>query len=99
MPVLVPTSPNLSASQPPGQAFAIRRSPSSRPRARRPRSSAALGAVIAFVDVALAFGAFVLGVAADAWGDRAVFAAGAGSAVVGLAVLGSMRVSRPLADR
>jgi predicted MFS family arabinose efflux permease len=49
--------------------------------------SAALGAVIAFVDVALASGAFLLGVVAHAWGYGAVFLAGAASAVGGLALL------------
>ena len=49
--------------------------------------SAAVGAVIAFVDVALAAGAFVLGIAADTWSYRAVFAAGALSAAAGLVLL------------
>jgi predicted MFS family arabinose efflux permease len=52
--------------------------------------SAALGAVIAFVDVALASGAFLLGIAADAWGYRAVFVAGAASALAGLGLLARM---------
>jgi predicted MFS family arabinose efflux permease len=55
--------------------------------------SAALGAVIAFVDVALASGAFVLGIAADAWGYRAVFVAGAASALAGLGLLARMTVA------
>jgi MFS family permease len=49
--------------------------------------SAAVGAVIAFVDVALATGAFVLGIAAEVAGYPAVFVAGALSAGVGLALL------------
>jgi MFS family permease len=62
-------------------------------RATPAERSAALGAVIAFVDVALASGAFVLGVAADAWGYRAVFAAGAASGLAGLVVLATAGVS------
>ena len=62
-------------------------------RAAPVERSAALGAVIAFVDVALASGAFVLGVAANYWGYRAVFVAGAASALAGLAVLATTRVS------
>ena len=58
-------------------------------RATPAERSAAVAAVIAFVDVALASGAFVLSVAAAAWGYRAVFAAGAVSAVAGLALLAS----------
>jgi predicted MFS family arabinose efflux permease len=50
--------------------------------------------VIAFVDVALASGAFLLGVAADVWGYRAVFAAGALSGLMGLVLLASLRVGR-----
>jgi predicted MFS family arabinose efflux permease len=53
--------------------------------------SAALGAVIAFVDVALASGAVVLGVAAEAGGYGAVFAAGAVSAAAGLALVWRLR--------
>jgi MFS family permease len=49
--------------------------------------SAAVGAVIAFVDVALATGAFVLGIAAEVAGYPAVFVAGALSAGAGLALL------------
>jgi MFS family permease len=56
-------------------------------RATLAERSAAVGAVIAFVDVALAAGAFVLGIAADAWSYRAVFAAGALSAAAGLVLL------------
>ncbi|MBW3592581.1 MAG: MFS transporter [Actinobacteria bacterium] len=56
-------------------------------RATLAERSAAVGAVIAFVDVALASGAFVLGIAADAWSYRAVFAAGAVSAALGLVLL------------
>lgn len=49
--------------------------------------SAAMGAVIAFVDVALVSGAFLLGIAAEVAGYRAVFALGAASAVAGLLLL------------
>ena len=49
--------------------------------------SAALGALIAFVDVALASGAFLLGVAAEAAGYGAVFAVGALSAAAGLTLV------------
>lgn len=56
-------------------------------RATLAERSAAVGAVIAFVDVALAAGAFVLAIAAEAWSYRAVFAAGALSAVAGLVLL------------
>lgn len=56
-------------------------------RSSRAERSAAVGAVIAFVDVALASGAFVLGVAAELAGYPAVFAAGALSAGVGLVLL------------
>lgn len=52
--------------------------------------SAAVAAVIAFVDVALLSGAFVLGFAADAYGYGAVFLFGAVSAAAGLAVLARM---------
>jgi MFS family permease len=63
--------------------------------------SAALGAVIAFVDVALVSGAFLLGIAAELAGYGAVFAAGAASAVAGLVVLSRVRVRAvaPLAGR
>ena len=57
--------------------------------------SAALAAVIAFVDVALASGALVLGVVAEIWGYRAVFAAGALAAVAGLVVLGRQSSGSP----
>jgi MFS family permease len=60
--------------------------------------SAALGALIAFVDVALASGAFVLGVAADAAGYGAVFAAGALSAVAGLVLVWRLGPRRAYAD-
>jgi predicted MFS family arabinose efflux permease len=56
-------------------------------RAAPAEKSAAVGAVIAFVDVALATGAFILGIAAEAAGYRAVFLAGALSAAVGLVLL------------
>ena len=56
-------------------------------RATLAERSAAMGAVIAFVDVALAAGAFLLGIAAHAWGYRAVFLAGAISAAAGLVLL------------
>jgi MFS family permease len=52
--------------------------------------SAAVAAVIAFVDVALLSGAFLLGFAADAYGYGAVFLFGAVSAAVGLVVLARM---------
>jgi MFS family permease len=54
--------------------------------------SAAVGAVIAFVDVALVSGAFLLGIAAEIAGYGAVFAAGAASAVVGLVLLSRVNV-------
>jgi predicted MFS family arabinose efflux permease len=60
-------------------------------RADPAERSAAVGAVVAFVDVALAAGAFVLSVAADAAGYGAVFLAGAVSAAIGLLFL--MRTS------
>lgn len=56
-------------------------------RAAPTERSAAVGAVAAFVDIALAAGAFLLGVAADALDYEAVFIAGAGSALIGLALL------------
>jgi predicted MFS family arabinose efflux permease len=49
--------------------------------------SAAVGAVAAFVDVALATGGLALGLVADAFDYRAVFVVGAASALVGLALL------------
>lgn len=63
-------------------------------RAAPAEKSAAVGAVIAFVDVALATGAFVLGIAAEAAGYRAVFFAGALSAAIGLALLSRVTVIR-----
>lgn len=60
-------------------------------RAAPAEKNAAVGAVIAFVDIALATGAFLLGIAAEAAGYSAVFLAGALSAAVGLVLL--MRVS------
>jgi MFS family permease len=65
-------------------------------RAAPVERSAAVGAVIAFVDVALATGAFVLGAVAHSAGYRAVFIAGAVSAAVGLAVLWRISVPRPV---
>jgi len=54
--------------------------------------SAALGAVIAFVDVALVSGAFLLGIAAEFAGYGAVFASGAVSAAGGLVLLSRVSV-------
>jgi predicted MFS family arabinose efflux permease len=54
--------------------------------------SAAVGAVIAFVDVALVSGAFLLGVAAEFAGYGAVFALGAASAAGGLVLLSRITV-------
>ena len=59
-------------------------------RASRAERSAALAAVIAFVDVALASGALLLGIAAEAWSYRAVFVVGAAAAGGGLVVLASL---------
>jgi predicted MFS family arabinose efflux permease len=59
-------------------------------RAAPSERSAAVAAVIAFVDVALLAGAFVLGFAADAAGYDAVFAFGAVSALCGLVLLARM---------
>jgi MFS family permease len=56
--------------------------------------SAAVAAVIAFVDVALLSGAFFLGFAADAYGYGAVFLLGAASAAAGLVVLARMTPRR-----
>jgi predicted MFS family arabinose efflux permease len=56
--------------------------------------SAAVGAVAAFIDVALATGAFLLGIAAHTLGYRAVFAVGAVSAALGLLLLSRMVMSR-----
>jgi MFS family permease len=63
-------------------------------RSTGPERSAALGALTAFVDVALASGAFVLGVAADAAGYGAVFAAGALSAVAGFLLVWRLGAGR-----
>jgi MFS family permease len=60
-------------------------------RAAPVERSAALAAVIAFVDVALASGALLLAIVADAWGYRAVFACGALAALAGLVLLASLR--------
>jgi predicted MFS family arabinose efflux permease len=54
--------------------------------------SAAVGAVIAFVDVALVTGAFLLGIAAEFAGYGAVFALGAASAAGGLVLLSRVSV-------
>jgi predicted MFS family arabinose efflux permease len=54
--------------------------------------SAAVGAVIAFVDVALVTGAFLLGIAAELGGYGAVFISGAVSAVGGLVLLSRVNV-------
>jgi MFS family permease len=56
-------------------------------RSRPTERSAVVGTVAAFVDVALAGGAFLLGFAADAFDYRAAFAAGAVSAAIGLVLL------------
>ncbi len=56
-------------------------------RASADEQSAAVGALIGFVDAALAGGAFVLGLAADAMGYRAVFAIGAASAAAALVLI------------
>jgi MFS family permease len=61
-------------------------------RATAAERSAAVGAVIAFVDVALVSGAFLLGIAAEFAGYGAVFAAGAASAVAGLVLLSRVTV-------
>ena len=65
-------------------------------RAAPSERSAAVAAVIAFVDVALLSGAFVLGFAADAAGYDAVFWFGALSAACGLVLLARM-APRPAA--
>ena len=69
-------------------------------RSAPPERSATVGAVAAFVDVALASGAFLLGIAAHAAGYPAVFAAGAISAVAGLVLLARIGapVRRPAAE-
>jgi predicted MFS family arabinose efflux permease len=56
-------------------------------RTREHERSAAVGAVAAFIDVALATGGLVLGLVADAFDYRAVFLVGAVSALAGLALL------------
>ncbi|HEX2111890.1 MAG TPA: MFS transporter [Gaiellaceae bacterium] len=71
-----------------GQAFAYPAiSVLAMARSSAAERSAAVGAVIAFVDVALASGAFVLGIAAELAGYPAVFAAGALSAGLGLVLV------------
>ena len=61
--------------------------------------SAVVGTVAAFVDVALASGAFLLGLAANAAGYGAVCLAGAVSAAAGLALLATVRMrSERVAD-
>jgi len=57
--------------------------------------SAAVGAVAAFIDVALATGGLVLGLVADAFDYRAVFVVGAVSALAGLALLQEVGRERP----
>ncbi len=57
--------------------------------------SAVVGAVAAFVDVALAMGAFALAIAAEAAGYRGVFLAGAVSAALGLVLLAGVRPGAP----
>jgi MFS family permease len=56
--------------------------------------SAAVAAVAAFVDVALAAGAFLLGLTAEAFDYRAVFLCGSVSAAVGLVMLLGVRRRR-----
>jgi predicted MFS family arabinose efflux permease len=56
-------------------------------RTREHERSAAVGAVAAFIDVALATAGLVLGLVADAFDYRAVFLVGAVSALAGLALL------------
>jgi predicted MFS family arabinose efflux permease len=67
-------------------------------RATIAERSAALGAVIAFVDVALVSGAFLLGIAAELAGYGAVFALGAVSAAGGLVLLSRVSVKPVHAD-
>jgi predicted MFS family arabinose efflux permease len=57
--------------------------------------SAAVGAVAAFIDVALATGGLVLGLVADAFDYRAVFVVGAVSALAGLVLLQEVGRERP----
>jgi predicted MFS family arabinose efflux permease len=60
--------------------------------------SAAVAAVAVFVDIALAMGAFLLGVGAEVLDYRALFAVGAVSAAVGLLMLVRVRAeARPAA--
>jgi predicted MFS family arabinose efflux permease len=56
--------------------------------------SAAVGALVGFVDAALAGGAFVLDLAADALGYQAVFAIGAASAAAALPLLVAINSNR-----
>ena len=56
-------------------------------RAKPAERSAAVATAAVFVDIALATGAFLLGVVAEVFDYRAVFAAGAVSAVLGLLLL------------
>jgi predicted MFS family arabinose efflux permease len=65
-------------------------------RAAPAERSAAVGAVAAFVDIALAGGAFLLGIAADVVDYGAVFVAGAVSALVGLALLRASTARAPV---
>jgi MFS family permease len=67
-------------------------------RATAAERSAALGALIAFVDVALASGAFVLAIAAEAAGYAAVFAAGAVAAALALLLVWRLGVDRVRVD-
>ena len=62
-------------------------------RARASERSAALGSVSACVDIALAGGAFALGVVAEVAGYRGVFVAGAAIALAGLLLLARLGVS------
>jgi predicted MFS family arabinose efflux permease len=59
-------------------------------RTRPQERSAAVGAVAAFIDVALATGGLVLGLVAHVYDYRAVFLVGAVSAAVGLVLLQSV---------
>ena len=56
--------------------------------------SAAVAAVAVFIDIALAAGAFLLGIVAEVFDYRAVFAVGAVSAVLGLLLLLRIGVTR-----
>jgi predicted MFS family arabinose efflux permease len=64
-------------------------------RAQPEERSAVVGTVAAFVDVALAAGAFLLGLAADAIDYQAVFLGGAASAVIGLLLLRAITARPP----